>query len=62
MAILRVKDRDGNITEILAIKGDKGEKGDKGDRGDTYTLTATDKQDIANIVMGMIESGDGVDY
>ena len=32
-AILRVKDENGNIVSIPAIKGDKGEKGDKGDRG-----------------------------
>lgn len=32
-AILRVKDENGNIVSIPAIKGDKGEKGEKGDRG-----------------------------
>lgn len=30
-AILRVRDNDGNIIEIPAIKGDKGDKGDNGD-------------------------------
>lgn len=30
MAILRVRDNDGNIVSIPAIKGDKGDKGDKG--------------------------------
>lgn len=39
-AILRVRDNDGNITDIPAIKGDKGDKGEpgiqgiKGDKGD----------------------------
>lgn len=33
MAILRVRDNDGNIVEIPAIKGDKGDKGEKGDKG-----------------------------
>lgn len=31
MAILRVKDENGNIIEIPAIKGDKGDKGDSAD-------------------------------
>lgn len=30
MAILRVRDNDGNITDIPAIKGGKGDKGDPG--------------------------------
>lgn len=33
MAILRIKDENGNITDVPAIKGDKGAKGDKGDPG-----------------------------
>lgn len=47
MSILKIRDADGNVQEILAIKGergypgergekgDPGEKGDKGDKGDT---------------------------
>lgn len=30
MAILRVKDAEGNIHDILAIKGEKGDKGEDG--------------------------------
>lgn len=33
--------------EIITIKGDQGEKGEK---GDTYTLTAADKDEIAQLV------------
>lgn len=48
MALLKVKDENGNIYEILAIKGNKGEKGDKGDKGDKGEPgadgTATDAQ------------------
>ena len=33
MAILRVKDAEGNIHDILAIKGEKGDKGDTGEQG-----------------------------
>lgn len=33
------------------LKGDKGDKGDKGEKGDTYTLTDSDKTDIADLVL-----------
>ncbi len=33
MAILRVKDKDGNVVNIPAIKGDKGDKGERGAPG-----------------------------
>ncbi len=41
MAILKFRDAEGNVQEILAIKGDK---------GDDYVLTDTDKQEIAQTV------------
>lgn len=41
MAILKIRDSDGNIREILALKGDK---------GDSYVLTEADKQEIAAMV------------
>lgn len=34
MAILRIRDDQGNVTEILALRGEKGDKGDKGEKGD----------------------------
>lgn len=37
-------------------KGDKGDTGDKGDKGDDYVLTDTDKDEIAEMVAGTIES------
>lgn len=48
MAILRVKDKNGNIIEIPAIKGDKGADGKD---GKNYVLTDADKTDIANLVL-----------
>ena len=33
MALLRIRDKDGNITEGPALKGDKGEQGEKGHSG-----------------------------
>ena len=33
MAILRIRDKNGNIQELPVIKGDKGPKGDKGEQG-----------------------------
>lgn len=57
MAVLKIRDADGNVQEILAIKGDK---------GDNYVLTDADKQEIAEIVAGLvttnIPSGEEVSY
>ena len=41
MSILKIRDADGNVQEILAIKGDK---------GDDYVLTPADKEEIAGMV------------
>ena len=49
MAILRIKDENGNIQEILAIKGRDGKDGKD---GDDYILTEADKQEIANLIPG----------
>ena len=46
MALLRIRDKDGNIIEVPALKGDKG------DKGDNYILTDDDKAEIANQVSG----------
>ena len=43
-------------------QGPQGPKGDKGDNGDDYILTAQDKADIANIVIGLIPDGNEVYY
>lgn len=64
MAILKIKDADGNVQEILAIKGEKGEKGEKGDigdKGDSYVLTEEDKQEIAGMVSGDGSGGSDAD-
>lgn len=54
MAILKIKDANGNVQEILAIKGND------------YVLTDADKQEIAEIaaeiVKNEIPSSEGVDY
>lgn len=41
MAILRIRDKDGNVQEILAIKGEDGKD---------YVLTEKDKQEIAAMI------------
>ena len=46
MAILKIRDVNGNVQEILAIKGERG------DQGKDYVLTEADKQEIADIVTG----------
>ena len=48
--ILRIRDSDGNIHEILAIKGD------------SYVLTEADKQEIAETVIELLNDGDEVSY
>ena len=35
MAVLKIRDNNGTVTEIVTIKGDTGPKGDKGDPGDS---------------------------
>lgn len=39
--------------------GEKGEKGEKGDKGDPYTLTETDKTEIANAVIDALPKYEG---
>ena len=40
-AILKVKDGNGNVIPIQAIKGEKGEKGDRGNDGTTFVPDET---------------------
>ncbi len=44
--ILRIRDAEGNVQEILVIKGEKGEN------GNDYILTEADKQEIATKALG----------
>ena len=47
MAILKIRDENGNVVEVPALKGNKG---DKGDKGDDYILTDMDKSEIAGLI------------
>lgn len=47
MAILKIRDAQGNVQEILAIKG---KDGTNGIDGKDYVLTDADKQEIAEMV------------
>lgn len=49
MAILKIRDSDGNVQEILAIRGAKGADGVN---GKDYVLTEADKQEIATLAVG----------
>lgn len=57
MAILKIRDAEGNVQEIATLKGDAGKD---------YVLTEADKQEIAEmaaeIVLANIPSAEGVDY
>ena len=46
--ILKLKDANGNVQEILAIKGEAGKDGED---GEDYVLTEADKEEIANLVL-----------
>lgn len=53
MAILKIRDADGNVQEILAIKGKDGRD---------YVLTEADKREIAEMAVELITSAEEVDY
>ena len=44
------------------VVGAKGDKGDKGDTGNDYVLTSQDKTEIANIVLQLLPTTQGVLY
>lgn len=62
MAILKIKDENGNIIEIPALKGDKGDNGNDGYtpiKGIDY-WTDADKAEMQNYIdqqLGVIENG-----
>jgi hypothetical protein len=65
MSILKIRDAEGNVQEITAIKGSDGKDGKDGadgKDGSDYVLTDADKQEIAELVIGMLNNGDEVDY
>lgn len=45
--ILRIRDENGNVSEVVSMKGEK---------GDTYVLTDADKQEIANKVIAALST------
>lgn len=73
MAILRVKDAEGNIYDIPAIKGEKGDKGDKGDQGNKGDKgdapvkgvdywTPADKEQMVSDVLNALPNASGVSF
>lgn len=52
MAILKIRDDNGNVQEVLAIKGEK---------GDSYVLTEADKREIANMIAAGAVATTGLD-
>lgn len=59
MAVLRIRDESGNITEVAVIRG---EKGDKGDKGEDYIITEADKQEIVERVITALPKWTGGSY
>lgn len=60
MSILRVRDENGKVHEILAIRGERGPQGEPGPPG--YVLTQADKQEIVDAVLEALPDGDEVEY
>ena len=51
-----------NAGHVVGAAGAKGDKGDKGDTGNDYVLTPQDKTDIADIVLQLLPTTQGVQY
>lgn len=71
--ILRVRDENGNVYAIPAIRGETGPKGPKGDTGpagsEGYTpvkgadyFTEADKTELVNDVLAALPAAEGVSY
>lgn len=58
MAILKIKDNNGNVYEITSIKGDKGDTPIKG----TDYWTAADKAEIVNDTLAALPTWTGGSY
>lgn len=58
MAVLRIRDANGNVQEIPVIKGDKGDTPVKGK--DYYT--EADKAEMVDAVLAALPNGDEVSY
>lgn len=56
MAILKIKDENGNIIEIPALKGDKGDNGSTPVKGVDY-WTEADKNEINAYINEQLEGG-----
>ena len=60
MAILKIRDAEGNVQEILAIKGNDGKNGVDGKNGidgkngSDYVLTEADKREIAEMAAQLV--------
>lgn len=61
MAILRIKDADGNVTEVLALRGEKGEKGDPGEGGVT-SVNGIAPDENGNVDVRTIDSDRHAEY
>ena len=60
MAILKIRDSNGNVQEVLAIKGEKGDKGDKGDAGQIKMLVVATLPDVgADDTIYLLPNTDG---
>ena len=61
MAILKIRDVDGKVYEIPALRGEKGDKGDAPVKGVDY-YTEADKTELVAAVIAALPNGDKEDY
>ena len=55
MAILRLRDENGVVHDVVALKGDKGEDGN-------VLFADADKEELVNMVLAALPNGDEVEY
>ena len=58
MAILKIRDENGVVHEVLALKGEKGDRGEDGN----VSFTDADKEELVNMVLAALPNGDEVEY
>lgn len=61
MAILKIRDAEGNVQEIPCIKGDKGDKGDAPIKGEDY-MTSEDISSIVEQVLNALPIAENTDF
>lgn len=60
MAVVKIKDANGNWQNVVALKGDKGDTGDQGPAGPAGTTSFAGLTDVPNRVKNAVSSVNGI--